>query len=122
MKKYKDVVECRYFKSEVKKLISITCDICGKEIKPGRDYRDESAEYVEVHTWHNDWGNDSCESDVYQDMCKYCAAKFVSNYIFDSHGSQELEISIKHASVNDCEKLDYIPIRCAEDVFRKVDV
>jgi hypothetical protein len=69
----------------------ITCDKCKKRILPnGRIGKD--SQYVEVHTWHNDWGNDSCESHEYKELCRECAAKYVNEYVAKISGSEELEL------------------------------
>ena len=88
MKKYTDVIETEYFKRSKCKLSYVECDECGKKLYPDKDDG-----YVEVHTWHNDWGNDSCESHYYTDMCKKCAAKFASEYILKMNGTTEMEAS-----------------------------
>lgn len=115
MKKYNETIETNYFKQETRKLTSVVCDICGKEITPDRGYRNESAEYIEIHTWHNDWGNDSCESHAYRDLCKKCAARFVADYIMNAHGSEELELAVQYASPNDSLMTSFIPFDVEEE-------
>ena len=88
MKKYTDVLETEYFKRSKCKLTYVECDECGKKLFPNKDDG-----YIKVHTWHNDWGNDSCESHYYADMCKTCAAKFASQYISKVCGTREMEVS-----------------------------
>ena len=68
----------------------VRCDECGKKILP-HPYGIDS-DYIHVHTWHSDWGNDSCESHEYHDYCKDCAQKVVSDYISTAEGSEELEL------------------------------
>lgn len=41
---------------------TLYCDICKKEIEKGK-------EYWEATTGHHDWGNDSCDSIEYFDIC-----------------------------------------------------
>ena len=55
------------------------CDVCGKEI--------ESREsYWSLTTHHYDWGNDSCESYEYFDICsKDCMRKKFEEYLEDSN-------------------------------------
>ena len=54
----------------------IRCDKCHKKILPG-DYDDEKSCYIQIHNWHNDWGNDNIESHEYADYCKDCAKDIV---------------------------------------------
>lgn len=70
----------------------IRCDKCGKKIMPYQ-YSTEQNRYVNVHTWHNDWGNDSIDSHEYHDYCTECAKVVVSEYIDDMDGSEELKLS-----------------------------
>lgn len=47
-----------------KTLVKLECDVCKKDITdPQNGY------YYKVTTSHNDWGNDSCESYEYRDIC-----------------------------------------------------
>ena len=115
MKRYEETMAIQYYKRETQKLTSVVCDICGKEFKSDRGYRSKSAEYIRVHTWHNDWGNDSCESHHNRDLCKECAAKFVSDYIMNASGSMELELGVEYASDRETAGTGYIPIS-KEDV------
>ena len=110
MKRYEETIATQYYKLETRKLTSVICDICGKEFKPDRGYRVKSAEYIRVHTWHNDWGNDSCETHLNRDLCKECAAKFVADYIMNASGSMELELSVEHAADQETDETGYIPI------------
>lgn len=85
----------------VRKVEYIRCDGCGKKIMP-YDYRTrKDASYVHIHTWHNDWGNDSVDSHEYGDYCKECAKSFVSAYVDKMNGSEELEL--KHEVVHSNE-------------------
>ena len=115
MKQYDETIEKYYFKQETRGLTCVVCDMCGREIKPSKRGRDESAEYIEIHTWHNDWGNDSCESHAYRDLCKKCAARFVADYIMNAHGSEELGLSIQHASPNDTAMTTFSPFDIKEE-------
>lgn len=110
MKKFEETVAMQYYKRETRKLTSVVCDECGKEFKPDRGYRVKSAEYIRVHTWHNDWGNDSCESHERMDLCKECAAKFVADYIMNASGSMELELSVEYVDDRETDGTGYIPI------------
>lgn len=84
----------------VRKVEYIRCDGCGKKIKPHK-YRDKESSYVRIHTWHNDWGNDSVESHEYGDYCKECAKSFVAKYIDDMNGTEELEFEHKNLFSNE---------------------
>ena len=61
-------------------LVGRKCDICEKDIEllpDGNGYN-----YFVIHTWHNDWGNDSVESHEYFDACcPECALKFTDGYL-----------------------------------------
>ena len=57
--------------------------------------------YIHIHTWHNDWGNDSIDSHENYDLCKECAKKFVSDYIERCKGTMELELSTEQLSKNE---------------------
>ena len=57
---------------------TIYCDVCGKEIKTHESY-------WSLTTHHNDWGNDSCDSYEYYDVCsKECMRKKFEEYLKDS--------------------------------------
>lgn len=75
----------------VRKIEYVRCDCCGKKILP-KAVRSNENSYVRIHTWHNDWGNDSVESHEYHDYCKECAKSFVAKYIDDMDGTEELEL------------------------------
>lgn len=115
MKRYEETIAVEYYKRETRKLTSVVCDECGKEIKSDHRHRVESAEYIRVHTWHNDWGNDSCESHKHMDLCKECAAKFVADYVMNASGSMELELGVEYVSDTETTGTGYIPIS-KEDV------
>lgn len=84
----------------------LRCDKCDKVIFPGQ-YRDDKCKYIRVHTWHNDWGNDSVDSDEYVDLCPECACKYVSDYIKNANGTDELEVENKYLCINEkCENFD----------------
>lgn len=70
----------------------ITCDKCKKTILPCTMRRDENSRYVKVHTWHGDWGYESAESHEYMDLCPVCAPEYVSKYISEMRGTEELEL------------------------------
>lgn len=82
-------------KQTVRKVKYIRCDKCGKKILPSK-YREENSSYIHIHTWHNDWGNDSIDSHEYGDYCKDCAKQVVAEYISTSSGKEELELENKY--------------------------
>ena len=71
------------------------CDKCNKKITPYNSSRSMESSYVRVHTWHNDWGNDSVESHEYKDLCHKCASEFVAEYVSNMNGSEELKLENK---------------------------
>lgn len=75
-----------------RKIEYIRCDKCNKKILPFR-YQNCSNQYVNIHTWHSDWGNDSIDSHEYHDYCPECAKEVISEYIDEMSGSEELELS-----------------------------
>lgn len=80
----------------------VRCDRCGKkiEVTPG-DYNRKNNEYVHIHTWHNDWGNDSVDSHAFYDLCKECTKEFMNEYIDNINGTQQLELEHKYVSWDD---------------------
>ena len=74
----------------------VECDLCKKKIVPV-PYRDKKGSYVKVHTWHNDWCNDSIDSHDTKILCKECACKYIQEYIMSASGSEELELEHKCA-------------------------
>lgn len=68
---------------------TMICDVCGKEIK---------GEYYEIRIGHNDWGNDSCDSYEYKDICSSsCLNKEIEKYIKRSNDGLNTEfIEIEH--------------------------
>lgn len=78
----------------------LRCDRCGKKIYPSNRISKDN-EYVSIHTWHNDWGNDSVDSHERHDYCKTCAGIVVSEYIDDMNGTEELELSNEYLLANE---------------------
>ena len=108
MKVYKDS-EVRTKKIIRKRLDYVVCDNCKKEIRRTRpEYTCDFPEYIYIHTWHNDWGNDSVDSDEYYTFCKDCAKKFITDYIDKSRGTEELELSRKVVSPYEYEDEEYV--------------
>lgn len=72
------------------------CDACGKEIKP--IWFVKQYNYFVVHTYHNDWANDSCESHEYFDACSpECATKMAEAYLKRAfNGINTMSIEIEH--------------------------
>jgi hypothetical protein len=76
-------------------IVGRKCDICGKTINCVD--RLGNYNFFTIHTWHNDWGNDSCESHEYLDACSpECVMKFTEEYIRKSfeqvYNSKQIEI------------------------------
>ena len=64
-------------------IVGRKCDICGKQIERIKYY---GYNYFLIHTWHNDWGNDSIESHEYMDACcPECVMKFAESYLSDAY-------------------------------------
>lgn len=78
-----------------RKIEYMRCDNCGKKIMPCK-YHAKQNQYMHIHTWHNDWDNDSCESHEYHDYCVECAKKIVKEYIEEMDGTEELELKNKY--------------------------
>lgn len=107
MKHYLDITSIKTRKITEANLSFVECDDCGKKIFASGDCRKDRA-YFKVHTWHDDWGNDSCESHMYYEFCRDCAIKHVSDYIRNMSGSMQLECAIKHASIYDRSRKEVI--------------
>ena len=75
----------------------IRCDRCNKKIIPCK-YKEDQNQYVRIHTYHNDWGNDSIDSHEYHDYCMKCAKEVVSEYIEKMDGTEELELTNEYLS------------------------
>ena len=87
-------------KQTVRNVEYIRCDKCEKKIVPSK-YREEKNNYIHIHTWHNDWGNDSIDSHEQNDYCKDCAKQVVLEYISTSRGTQELELQNEYLFENE---------------------
>ena len=58
----------------------VTCDSCGKQTE----------HYIEAVTGHNDWGNDSCESEERHQFCSWnCAMRFMNGWLDGEHGGNK---------------------------------
>lgn len=79
-----------------RKIEEVRCDICEGPI-PLMTYGNKQCKYFRVMTGHRDWGNDSCESIEYRDICPGCLGKFVSEYFTDSSDTAYLEINTEYA-------------------------
>jgi len=100
LKHYDETVTEQHYVRKIKRLANVECDRCHKIIPPS-SYRNNKSAYIHVHTFHNDWGNDSCESHVDQEYCKECAIAAVTEYLTHITGSEELELSIQYVSTRD---------------------
>ena len=77
-------------------IIGRKCDICGGNITESKS---GGYNYFLIHTWHNDWGNDSIDSHEYMDACSpECVMKFTEEYVRDSfiRKSNTKSIEIEH--------------------------
>jgi hypothetical protein len=79
---------------------AIICDKCGIKILP-YPYKDRRNQYVRIHTWHNDWSNDSVESHEYNEYCVTCAKEVVAEYIGNMQGTEELELENDYLAPSD---------------------
>ena len=60
-------------------IVGAKCDLCKKPIEKIDCH---NYNYFVVHTWHNDWGNDSVDSHQYQDACSpECVMKMLKPYL-----------------------------------------
>ena len=75
MKHYGEPYNKKVVTKQYRDLEYITCDQCKKKILPSGSVREKDSRYVRVHTWHSDWG-----------------LEFVSEYISDMRGTEELEL------------------------------
>jgi len=79
-------------------VIGRKCDVCKRNIKI--DEFNGHYNYFKIHTWHNDWGNDSIDSHDYFDACcPECVIKFTEKYIKDAFENplNSRQIEIKHS-------------------------
>lgn len=90
-------------KKTIRKVEYIRCDKCNKKIYPSK-YRNKESSYIHIHTWHNDWGNDSVDSHSRKDYCKDCAKQVVAQYISTADGTEELEL--QHECLFESETYD----------------
>lgn len=86
--------------AKVRMLEGIKCDVCGKVI-PAKKYKYDSNKYFEVTTGHHDWGNDSCESIEYRDICPDCISGYVSDYLKDVDGSEYIEVETEYVCMHE---------------------
>ena len=93
------------------RVINTVCDECKREITNWDDAdpfnREKESKYFRVMTGHNDWGNDSCESIHYFDICPDCINNFFKTYIERGGRSSYIEINTKHAYKEDFENEEY---------------
>lgn len=91
MKNLGEEITREVVKKTTRKVEYIRCDKCHKKILPSK-YRNKKSSYIHIHTWHNDWGNDSIESHERNEYCKECAKLIVAEYIEHADGTEELEL------------------------------
>lgn len=105
-------------KQTVRKVEYIRCDKCNKKILPSK-YREKKNNYIHIHTWHNDWGNDSIDSHKRNDYCKDCAKQVVAEYISTSNGTEELELQNEYLfeseTYEDFDRCDFYARLVADD-------
>ena len=83
---------------EVHKLEGIKCDYCNAIIPAVADpFTCKYPQYYDVLTGHRDWGNDSCESMEWHDICPDCINAFVSEYLSNiGYSTKYIEIEEKY--------------------------
>ena len=75
---------------EVKTVKALKCDVCGQEF---------TGDYWRLFTFHNDWGNDSVDSNEFYDLCsEECVRNALEEYLEKCKHSntQEFELSQKY--------------------------
>lgn len=70
------------------------CDDCGKELKNL---------YAYVVTYHNRWGNDSCDSFEYYEFCFDCAETFFAEYAANAQITDHLSYEVKNIKAEDLQ-------------------
>ena len=92
-------------------IVGRKCDICNRDIEPvhpGAKYPEYN--YFVIHTWHDDWGNDSVDSHERKDACcPECVMHYVKGYVEEAHkesrNSKVIEIThvrdLKEGAYND---------------------
>ena len=77
---------------EKRRVLERKCDICNRMIEHtetvnwGGGKQGKLYNYYKIHTWHNDWGNDSVDSHVYYDACcPDCVLKFAGEYLDNAY-------------------------------------
>lgn len=74
----------RMVKTDVTVGFERTCDVCGKLILKKNENKTTycSGKQWKLTTGHNDWGNDSCDSIEYKDICSAeCLEKELQKYV-----------------------------------------
>lgn len=103
MKHYGDICSKEIVTNLVRRLTFVQCDKCKRKIVAS-DHNEKDTMYIKVHTWHNDWGNDSVDSHEYYDFCNVCAIEFVSSYILSMTGSMEIACEVDYAWSGDKDR------------------
>ena len=61
--------------------VKVICDICGKEVNPNNWFR--------IDTHHFDWGNDSVDSCMFNEVCSdKCAMLFAKEYVKEAYETE----------------------------------
>ena len=62
----------------------VVCDVCNKEVPYAGNFAYELCRYYKIRTGHYDWGNDSCDSVEYRQVCsEECLLKAVNGWLKD---------------------------------------
>ena len=83
-------------------IVGRKCDICNRDIEqvhPG--VKNPEYNYFVIHTWHDDWGNDSVDSHERMDACcPECAMRYANGYIEEAYKEKwnTRRIEIAHVS------------------------
>ena len=82
-----DIKETKEVTVKQEVVVAKKCDVCGKEIH-GKHWL--------LTTSHNDWGNDSCESIKYEDLCSEdCVQEKLKEYFLKCKDSDTQEFSLE---------------------------
>lgn len=106
---YKSVVTTKQELEDYK----IYCDVCGHKIDP-----DKTRQIFRVKTGHNDWGNDSCDSIEYKDVCSSECVEFVISEYLERSNNKNRGINSEYIEVrNRTLSKEYIVERTEYDYF-----
>ena len=87
----KRVKEEKVIKSE--KVKEVICDQCSAIICNEDTLKNQLIVFYSVHTYHNDWGNDSIDSSEFLDLCSQkCLLDNAGAYYAEANGSESYDI------------------------------